>query len=93
MGIRIALGAQSRAVQWLIVRRGLICGALGVAIGVAGALAGTRGLASLLFGVTPLDLATFAVVTLTLLGATLVASWLPAWRSGRVDPIVILREE
>lgn len=93
MGIRIALGAQSRAVQWLIVRRGLICGMAGVAIGVAGALAGTRGLATLLFGVTPADVATFAVVALTLLGATLVASWLPAWRSGRVDPIVILREE
>jgi predicted permease len=93
MGIRIALGAQSRAVQWLIVRRGLVFGASGVGFGVALALLGTQGLSRLLFGVTPLDLTTFAVVSLSLLAATLVASWLPAWRSGRVDPLAILREE
>lgn len=93
MGIRIALGAQSVTVQWLIVRRGLVFGAVGVGIGAAAALAGTRGLSSLLFGITPLDPVTFAVVGLALLGATFVASWLPALRSGRVDPIAILREE
>jgi putative ABC transport system permease protein len=93
MGIRIALGAHSRAVQWLIVRRGLLFGAAGVGLGLALALAGTRGLARLLFGVTALDPGTFAVVALALLGATLVASWLPAWRSSHVDPIAILREE
>jgi putative ABC transport system permease protein len=93
MGIRIALGAQSRAVQWLIVQRGLLFGAAGVGLGLTLALAGTRGLARLLFGVTPLDPGTFVVGALALLGATLVASWLPAWRSGHVDPIAILREE
>lgn len=93
MGIRIALGARSRAVQWLIVRHGLLFGSAGVGLGVVLALAGTRGLSRLLFGITPLDAATFAVVAPALLAATLVASWLPAWRSGRVDPIAILREE
>ncbi len=93
MGIRIALGAQSRAVQWLIVERGLLFGAAGVGLGLALALAGTRGLARLLFQVPPRDPGTFAVVAVALLAATVVASWLPAWRSGRVDPIAILREE
>jgi predicted permease len=93
MGIRIALGAPSRAVQWLIVQRGLLFGAAGVGLGLTLALAGTRGLARLLFGVTPLDPGTFVVGALALLGATVVASWLPAWRSGHVDPIAILREE
>jgi putative ABC transport system permease protein len=93
MGIRIALGARSRTVQWLIVRRGLLFGAAGVGLGLVLALAGTRGLARLLFGITPLDAGTYAVVGLALLGATLVASWLPAWRSSHVDPIAILREE
>ena len=65
----------------------------GVGLGLTLALAGTRGLARLLFGVTPLDPGTFLVGAVALLGATLVASWLPAWRSGQVDPIAILREE
>jgi putative ABC transport system permease protein len=93
MGIRIALGAQRGTVQWLIVQRGLVFGATGVALGIAISLAGTRGLARLLFGVTPLDPPTFAVGALSLLAATLAASWFPAWRSGQVDPLAILREE
>ncbi|HKE92504.1 MAG TPA: ABC transporter permease, partial [Gemmatimonadales bacterium] len=93
MGIRLALGAQGRAVQWLIVRRGLLFGAAGVGLGLALALAGTRGLARLLFQVPPSDPLTFAVVASALLAATIVASWLPAWRSSHVDPVAILREE
>ena len=93
MGIRIALGAEARAVQWLIVRRGLVFGSAGVGLGLVLALVGSRGLSRLLFGVSPLDLVTFAAVAVTLLAGTLVASWLPAWRSGRIDPIAILREE
>ncbi|HKC49119.1 MAG TPA: ABC transporter permease [Gemmatimonadales bacterium] len=93
MGIRLALGAQSRAVQWLIVQRGLLFGAAGVGLGLVLALAGTRGLARLLFQVPPSDPLTFAVVAAALLAATLAASWLPAWRSSHVDPVAILREE
>jgi predicted permease len=93
MGIRIALGARGRSVQWLIIRRGLIITTIGVALGMVGALLGARVLARLLYGIAPSDLPTLAVVVGALGGAALIASWLPAIRSGRVDPVTILREE
>jgi ABC-type antimicrobial peptide transport system permease subunit len=93
MGIRIALGARGSAVQWLIVRHGLLITSLGVAIGGAGALLGARVLARVLYGVAPTDPPTFLSVVVALIGAALAASWLPALRSGRVDPVTILRDE
>jgi len=93
MGIRIALGARGRSVQWLIIRRGLAITAIGVTLGVVGALLGARVLTRLLYGVAPTDLPTLASVIAALGGAAFVASWLPAMRSGRVDPVTILREE
>jgi putative ABC transport system permease protein len=93
MGIRIALGAGARSVQWLVVQRGLVITAVGVALGGLAAPLGTRVLASLLYGVTPTDLPTLLVVVALLFGAALAASWFPAVRSGRVDPVTILRDE
>ena len=93
MGIRIALGAGAASVQWLVVRRGLVITAIGVALGGVAAPLGTRVLARLLYGVTPTDVPTLILVVALLFGAALVASWLPALRAGRVDPVTILRDE
>ncbi|HKW09997.1 MAG TPA: ABC transporter permease [Gemmatimonadaceae bacterium] len=93
MGIRIALGARGSAVQWLVVRHGLVITTLGVVIGGAGALLGARVLARVLYGIAPTDAPTFLLVIAALIGAALAASWLPALRSGRVDPVMILRDE
>ena len=93
MGIRIALGARGRNVQWLIMRRGLVITTIGVALGAAAAPLGTRVLARLLYGVSAMDLPTLGLVTALLFAAALLASWLPALRSARVDPVTILRDE
>jgi putative ABC transport system permease protein len=93
LGIRIALGASSGSVRRLVVRRGLGLVAPGLAIGVAGALALTRFMTVLLFGVTPTDPLTFVGVSALLTVAALLASYLPARRATRVDPIVALRTE
>ena len=93
MGIRIALGARGRSVQWLIIRRGLVITTIGVALGAAAAPLGTRVLARLLYGVSAMDLPTLGLVAALLFAASLLASWLPALRSGRVDPVTILRDE
>lgn len=93
MGIRIALGAQATSVQWLVVREGLRLTALGVAIGIAAALAATRAMVALLYHVTPGDPVTFLLVP-ALLGLTaLIATWVPAARASRADPMESLRGE
>lgn len=66
---------------------------IGLAIGGAGALTATRALQGLLFGVTPADPLTFAAVALVLVAVALVASYIPAWRATRIDPMVALRYE
>ena len=93
MGIRIALGARGSTVQWLIVRRGLLLCAAGVAIGGVAAWYGTRAMGGLLFGIGPNDPLTFMALAAVLIGAGLVASWVPAMRAGNVDPVSVLREE
>jgi putative ABC transport system permease protein len=93
IGIRMALGAQPRDVFRLVVRQGMIPAAAGILIGLAGALALTRFLETLLFGVKPTDLATFASVALLLGLVALAACYLPARRAAGVDPIVALRYE
>ncbi len=75
------------------MRQGLEVAALGAAIGLAGALALNRLIASLLFGVQPTDTVTIAFVIATIAAVAAVASWLPAWRASRVDPNVVLRDE
>ncbi len=93
IGIRIALGATQRAIVRLIVLKGLVLALCGVAIGVAGAFAGSRLMRSLLFGVTPWDPFTFVVISLLLTLITLLASYIPAHRAAQIDPIVSLRDE
>ncbi len=93
IGVRIALGAGSGDVLRMILSQGLRTIFIGVAIGIAGSLALTRALESLLFGVTATDPLTFGGVTLLLVGAALLACYIPARRAMRVDPMIALRYE
>jgi ABC-type antimicrobial peptide transport system permease subunit len=91
IGIRVALGAQRSRVGRMIVMQSVRLTVFGVALGLAGALATTRLLASLLFEVQPTDPATLAVVSLVLILIAAAASWMPARRAMRVDPVEALR--
>ncbi len=93
IGIRIALGAQARAVTRMFVTHGLALAGVGVAIGLAVALSIMRLMSSLLFDVSPLDPLTYVLVSVTLIGATVLASYIPALRATTVDPINALRAE
>ncbi|MGC2829432.1 MAG: ABC transporter permease [Candidatus Acidiferrum sp.] len=92
-GLRMVLGAQSGDVLGLVLKQGVGMIAIGVAFGLVLALFLTRLMASLLFGVAPTDLATFASVTAVLFGVALAACYIPARRATRVDPIQTLRYE
>ena len=93
IGIRMALGAQIGDVLRMIVIEGMKPTALGLAIGLAGALALGRVVANLVYGVSPADPATFAAVSAILAAVALAASIIPAWRATRVEPVKTLREE
>ena len=93
MGVRVALGAQSRDVVSLVVREGLWIVIPGVALGAIAALAAGRWIAPLLFNVSPKDPPVLVAVVATLLGVAVVASWLPAKRASRVDPNEALRSD
>jgi len=93
IGIRMALGARSADVRSLVVRQAVWLGAAGLVIGIAGALAVTRVLGSLLFGVSATDPLTFGGVSAALVTVLLLAAYLPARRATRVDPIVALRAD
>lgn len=93
IGVRIALGAQPRAVRWLVLRQGLLLTATGAAIGLATSLAVTRMLGSVLYEVSPSDPASLAAAAAVLLVVALVACYIPARRATRVDPTVALRAE
>jgi putative ABC transport system permease protein len=93
IGVRIALGATTGDVIWMVLRRALILSGAGLLIGVAGALALTRTMAGLLFEVRATDALSFAGAAFALAATALVASLLPAWKATRVDPIVALRAE
>ena len=91
IGIRLALGAQKRNVLVLVIAQGMKLALAGVAVGIAAALALTRVIGSLLYGVAPTDALTFATVPAILAITALAASYLPARRASRVDPMVALR--
>ena len=93
IGIRMALGAHQRDILALILLRGMRILVAGLAVGVAGALAITRAMAHMLFGISPSDLLTYAAVGLVLMLAALAALYFPARRAMRVDPMVALRYE
>jgi putative ABC transport system permease protein len=93
IGIRIALGAQVGEVRWLVVRHGIRLAVLGLVLGVAGGLLGTRAMRALLYAVAPADPVTFASVSALLIATAVAASWLPAARASRADPVGSLRAE
>jgi predicted permease len=93
IGVRVALGATASDVRRLVLAEGLWLAGLGAAIGLAGAMAATRRLRGLLFGVHPLDPAAMLAAALLLVGASALASYLPARRAMRVDPVTLLRAE
>jgi ABC-type antimicrobial peptide transport system permease subunit len=91
IGVRMALGASPREVQWGVIRRATTLAAAGAAVGVAGALGATRLLAGLLHGVSVTDLFTFVNVPVLFVTVALAASWFPARRAMRADPSAVLR--
>jgi ABC-type antimicrobial peptide transport system permease subunit len=93
IGIRMALGAQLGDVRKMFLAHGLRLTAVGILAGIAAAMATTRVLSTLLFGVGPMDPATYAVVSATLAAVALFGTYLPARRATRVDPLVALRAQ
>ena len=93
IGVRMALGARAEGVVRLVVRQGMRLAGLGVVLGVAFALLLGRVIAGLLYGIAPHDPVTFVAVVGLLLGAALLACWIPARRASRVDPLIALRAE
>ncbi len=93
IGIRLALGARPDSVAAMVLGRGLGLTAIGAVAGIVAAVAASRVLASLLFGVSATDPLTFALVVFVLMAVAAVATWLPARRATRVDPVEVLRAE
>jgi putative ABC transport system permease protein len=93
IGIRMALGADQHNVLGQVMKQGLVLTTVGIVIGLAGAFALNRVVASLLFGVEPTDPATMVAVVATITLVAAIACWLPAWRASRVDPNIVLRDD
>jgi putative ABC transport system permease protein len=93
LGIRLALGAQKNDVLRLVIKQGMKLSVIGIVIGLVASLALTRLINSLLYGVSPTDLPTFAGIALLLSLVALLACWIPARRATKVDPLIALRHE
>jgi predicted permease len=93
IGIRLALGAGRSRLQMQVMKQGLVLAAIGLLVGLAGAVGVNRLIASLLFGVQPTDGPTLVTVIATITLVATMACWVPAWRASRVDPIEVLRDE
>jgi ABC-type antimicrobial peptide transport system permease subunit len=93
IGVRVAIGADPRQVRWLVVRQGLRPVLLGVVLGLVGAWMSAKTLASLLFDITPQDLVTFVAAASVTILVALAASYSPARRASRLDPVTSLRAE
>jgi putative ABC transport system permease protein len=91
IGLRMALGAPRKKVLMLILKQGLLLTLIGIGIGLLAALALTRLMSGLLFGVGSTDPATFAAIVLLLTAVSLIACYIPARRATRVDPLIALR--
>lgn len=93
LGIRMSLGARRTEILALVIRQGMIPVALGVGFGLIAAMASSRALATMLYGISPVDPITFAIVAALAIGVALTALFLPAWRATSIDPLVALRRE
>jgi len=93
IGLRMALGAQRYSVLSMVIRRGMVLVLVGCGLGVILAIALTRIVSSLLYGVTPTDPLTFILTTLLLGVVAFVSCWLPARRAAKIDPMAALRYE
>jgi ABC-type antimicrobial peptide transport system permease subunit len=93
LGIRLALGAEPRAVRWLVLRRTLVLCAIGLVAGSAASLLLARQLGALLHGMSAADPLVFGAATAVLLAASLAASYIPARRASRIDPLIVLKEQ
>jgi predicted permease len=87
IGTRVALGATRRDITWMVMRQAIVLAAVGLSVGIVAGLFGARALSSVLFGVPPWDLAVLASATLVLTAAAFAASYLPARRAARIDPV------
>jgi putative ABC transport system permease protein len=93
MGLRVAMGAEPGRVTRMVLRQGFVLALVGVAVGVVGAAGATRLMEAVLFGVSPVDPVTYGAVAAGLIAIALVATWVPARRAARVDPMEALRAE
>jgi len=93
IGVRMALGARQSSVLWMVLRDALILAFGGIATGLPLALASTKLLRTLLFGVRPTDATTFVVIAVAIIGVSMIAAYIPARRAASVDPVVALRAE
>jgi predicted permease len=93
IGVRMAVGARASDVRWMVLRNGGALAAGGILAGIVLALALTRYMSGMLFGVQPLDPITFIASASVLLGVAVLATWLPAWRASTVDPVEALRSD